>query len=83
MIEICQAVGMPVLFIRYNPDNYTDSESKKSKIPKAKREQILVEWVRHCMKASPKTTEEFLRVVYLFYNGFEPTNAALQSIEML
>jgi hypothetical protein len=83
MIEICQAVGMPVIFIRYNPDNYTDSQFKKNPIMKVKREQILVEWVRHCMTASPRTPEEFLRVVYLFYNGFEPTKAFLKSIEMV
>jgi hypothetical protein len=83
MKEICQAIGMPTIFIRYNPDNYTDSQSKKSKIPKAKREQILIEWVRHCIKSAPKSTDEFLRLVYLFYDGFEPTESSLSSLRMI
>jgi EsV-1-7 cysteine-rich motif len=83
MKEICQAIGMPTIFIRYNPDNYTDSQFKKSKIPKAKREQILVEWVRHCINSSPESDDQFLRVIYLFYDGFEPTKSSLDIIKMI
>jgi EsV-1-7 cysteine-rich motif len=82
MKEICQAVGMPTIFIRYNPDNYIDSQSNKSKIPKAKREQILVEWVRHCIGSLPNLPDEFLRVIYLFYDGFDPTKSSLDIIKM-
>ena len=36
--------GIPVLFIRYNPDNF--SENRKNKIPQAKREELLIKWLK-------------------------------------
>lgn len=76
MKEICQAIGMPTIFIRYNPDSY-----KGIKLPKAKREQILVEWARFCLKPT-KPDESFLRVVYLFYDNFDLTSAKLEEISI-
>jgi len=79
MQELTQSFGMPVIFIRYNPDNYRAEKM----LQKNKREQILVEWVRHCIKLSPNDDTEFLRVIYLCYDGFDHTDVKIQNIEML
>jgi hypothetical protein len=54
--------GVPILFIRYNPD-----ASKKNKTPMAQREKELIRWLRHYenlenLKGSP------LSVHYLYYD---------------
>jgi len=82
MKEITFAVGMPVFFVRYNPDDYKDSHNKKSKITKAKREEILLQWVKYTMKTPPNNENEFLRVVYLFYDGFSENDKNIKYIDM-
>lgn len=77
MKEICQAIGMPTIFIRYNPDHY-----KGPKFTKTKREKVLAEWVSFCMKPLNRG-EPFLQVVYLFYDGFNSSDAKLDEIPML
>jgi EsV-1-7 cysteine-rich motif len=79
MKEITQSIGMPTIFIRYNPDEYkSDNELNKTK-----REQKLIESINHCMTLEPKNSDEFLRVMYLFYDGFEPDNASIKNIQMI
>lgn len=77
MKEICQAIGMPTIFIRYNPDNY-----KGSKLTKTKREQLLLEWVRFCMKER-NSRDPFLQTIYLFYDGFNPSTIKPEEIPIM
>ena len=77
MKAVCQAFGMPTIFIRYNPDSY-----KGEKVPKAKRENILAEWVKFCMKPMEQETA-FLRVAYLFYDGFISSAIKVEEISMI
>ena len=81
MKAITQAVGMPVFFIRYNPDAYTDNKGIKSTITKHNKESLLVQWVKFALSQSPNSSDEFLRVVYLFYNGFDPANKDIQILD--
>ncbi len=80
MKEITQAFGMPCIFIRYNPDDYRSKEGKEIKMDE--REKILIKWIDLAMKSGPKRLEEFLRVVYLFYNGFDSKNTSFSNIEL-
>jgi hypothetical protein len=79
MMQIAQSIGMPTIFIRYNPDKYKADDE----IPEKTRRKILIEWVNHCMVLEPKNGDEFLRVVYLFYDGFDPTNVSIKNIKMV
>lgn len=67
MKNIFQACGgIPVVFIRYNPDKYqTDG---KLVISQMARERILIENLNYLMKL--ETIVELLSVKYLFYDGY-------------
>lgn len=75
MINISQTIGMPVIFLRYNPDKF-----KGTKISKSKRQKILLEWLDHCTTLSPNKPEDFLRVIKLFYNGYKEGNVSVENI---
>jgi len=82
MKEITFAVGMPVFFIRYNPDEWKDSSNKKSNITNVKREEMLIQWIKHTLKTPPKDQTEFLRVVYLFYDRFSENDTNIETIDV-
>ena len=81
-IEILQAFGMPVLFIRYNPDTFNDKNGIKSMILKAKRHDVLKRWVETCLESPPKDNSEYLRCLYLFYDGFDLNAAKIENIAL-
>ncbi len=80
MINISQSIGMPTLFIRYNPDSYRDKNDKPVKISDTKRREILLKWITHAHTLPPISSGDFLRVVYLFYDGFDMGNVEVQQI---
>jgi hypothetical protein len=72
MIQIHQDFGgTPVLFIRYNPDEYKDHLGGKHK-PNNKRLKILLDTINGLKNRieSEKEWKEPLSVIYLFYDGF-------------
>jgi hypothetical protein len=58
--------GIPIIFIRYNPDSFIDTNNKRQKLSQVKREELLVKWVKLYMSQMPK---HHLSVKYLFYDG--------------
>ena len=58
--------GIPIIFIRYNPDSFIDTNNKRQKLPQVKREELLVKWIKLYMSQIPK---HHLSVKYLFYDG--------------
>ena len=58
--------GIPILFIRYNPDSFIGIDGKKVNLSQARREELLIKWVKYYMENKP---EYFLSVKYLFYDG--------------
>jgi len=83
MINITQSFGLPVIFLRYNPDRFKNKNNKKSKILKSTRHKLLLEWLKHTFEMKPKNNEEFLRVIYMFYNGFDKSNFEVLNIPVL
>jgi hypothetical protein len=68
MINIVQDVGggLPVTFIRYNPDRYTDNVEKKIDARnKSARHRILTEVIDSVIFYKPENQFE---VIYLFYD---------------
>jgi len=58
--------GLPLTFIRYNPDSYrVDGHSVK--IPDPKRHTTLIKWTQKYISDIPK---EGIYVKYLFYDGY-------------
>ena len=65
-------MGMPVLFIRYNPDRYIDHKKVMHENDPSKRHEVLLNWLKYIHDKTPKKDEEFCRVMYLFYDGYKP-----------
>jgi hypothetical protein len=65
--------GVPVLFIRYNPDNYLDGKGRKNFISISDREKVLLDFIKglrnRLMKNECWNTP--LSIVYLFYDNYE------------
>ncbi|QKE50220.1 hypothetical protein F-VV10_0100 [Faustovirus] len=68
MKQIHQSMGMDTLFIRFNPDTYIDTCSKKIKSYSGRETKLikLLETLRNVEKL-----EHYLMVIYLFYDGFD------------
>jgi hypothetical protein len=83
ILEITQSAGLPCIFIRYNPDKFVDSTgSKIAIITNSEREKVLVSWVKHAMETEPRNEVEFLRVVYLFYDGHDHSSIDLECLDV-
>ena len=59
--------GVPIVFIRYNPDNFVDDNKKRQKLSQAKREELLIKWLKYYEENGVKYD---LSVNYLFYDGW-------------
>ena len=69
MINLVEARGMPVRFIRYNPDAYEPVKGQR-KVKLEQREKKLVEYVKYAIQNSPK---DIANVLYLFYDEYDTT----------
>ena len=77
MINISQTLGMPVIFLRYNPDKFKGIE-----ISNHTRQAKLLEWINYCFTLRPSNENEFLREIKLFYNGYKEGNVEIKNIEI-
>ena len=71
--------GIPIIFIRYNPDNFR-RDGKIQKISQKKKEEELIRWLRHYEINEPKNN---LSVNYLFYNNWSEGNTPVYNIDPL
>ena len=60
--------GIPIIFIRYNPDNFKDDKNKTKRLSQSKREEILIKWLNKYKNEGLKYN---LSVNYLFYDGWK------------
>ena len=78
MFDIAQSFdGLPVIFLRYNPDDFKYNDDKKTNITNPKRHQLLISWIKYCLKTSWTSG---LYVKYLFYDGYEQTDDTFKLI---
>jgi hypothetical protein len=77
MFEIAQSFdGLPVVFLRYNPDNYRVN-GVLAKYPISKRHELLVKWIRKCLREK----KEGFKVKYLFYDEFLESDGSFNEIK--
>lgn len=75
MIAIHQTVGLPTIFVRYNPDRFTDARGEVVETPgNDTRDQRCAEYVRRLLNYLNRSPEgayklEGLYVIYLNYDG--------------
>ena len=72
MINMSQAVGLPTIFVRYNPDNFKKN-NKIVKITDNNRQTQLIEWIKHFKEVEYKLTG-YCVYVELFYNDYNKSN---------
>jgi hypothetical protein len=70
MVNLVHVRGMPVRWIRYNPDIYEPMKGQK-KVQKEQREKKLVEYVKWAMAHSPEEDRNISSVLYLFYDMYD------------
>jgi hypothetical protein len=81
MKNITYSLGMPVTFIRYNPDTYK-MNGKKIEISKTKREDLLIKWIKKIKNDVPDE-EGYCRAIYLFYDDKDCNNIQYENIEII
>ena len=71
MVNLTGSFGMPTIWIRYNPDSFAGSGGTTTK-ERVRREQLLkiLNWALSSIDSSPKSPEQYCRVLYLFFDGF-------------
>ncbi len=78
MYEIMVAYGLPAIFIRWNPDNFNINGSINKKYNNSKRLEILVKWIRYCMKIEVDSGVKYKK---LFYDEYEEGDMSFKKIE--
>lgn len=68
MIQIQQDIGMNVLFIRFNPDNYYDNENNRIKSYIGREKKLLD--LLNALKNTERR-DHYLEVIYLYYDKFD------------
>ncbi len=66
MVNLVHVRGIPVRWIRYNPDVYEPMEGQRY-IKVEQREKKLLEYTKWAIKQAPDTISD---VMYLFYDGY-------------
>jgi hypothetical protein len=79
MFNVTQAIGMPVTWIRFNPDGYKTISGHIGKAPITERHRVLLKWVKAALEKSPAETGNFAQVVYLYYSQREVISGQLQT----
>jgi len=72
--------GLPTIFLRYNPDNFTISGKTCKKYNEEKRLKILVKWIETCFTMIPKNDIEPVRYKKLFYNDYNESDTSFISL---
>ena len=70
MFEIAQALGLPTLFVRYNPDAYKTAGGTRGNASAAAREKCLARWARHYTKAGTAPASAQVSALWLYYDGW-------------
>ena len=76
MFQIAQALGMPTVFIRFNPDSYKTPSGGKGTATVATRERELIKWAAHYAKVGTAPTGAEVSVLWMFYDGWTPKQGA-------
>lgn len=71
MINIAQALSMPTFFLRYNPDPYRKPLEQRRLTHESVpiRLERLKCWLDYTLQNSPIVFGDFIRVMYLYYDG--------------
>ncbi len=70
MLDMGQTMGMPQVWIRYNPDKFVLSNKHVGKHGPPKRQQELIRVIKHVQDQGPDgLAGAYTRVCYMYYDG--------------
>ena len=67
MANLTNSIGMPCVWIRFNPDAYKG----QGKVTDAIRKDILIRTLKEYLQTPPQSPSDFCRVIHLFFDGFQ------------
>ena len=79
MVNLAGVRGMPVTFIRYNPDKY-DPAAGQTVASEPQRHTHLLKWLAWARATPPPERGDVVSVLYLYYDGHDTQAPALQSL---
>jgi hypothetical protein len=80
MANIHQSLGgLPVVFVRYNPDAFVSKTCKHRNPILRERLDVLARWLRH-LTETPSALRGSLSALYLFFDGYGDVPCAVQNI---
>ena len=71
MLNITYTVGLPVFWIRYNPDSYTTYSTKIDDDDIDERFVELDSMIKYAMENPPLNIQQYVRIKYLFYDDWD------------
>ena len=84
MVQVHEALSkgmMPVIFLRFNPDNFR-VKGNLQKVNMQKRLEILCKWVNYCLNFKEKDLSmNQIRIKHLFYDDYDETNIDFEVID--
>jgi hypothetical protein len=81
MHEIYNALGLPCIFLRWNPDNFRVNGMLNKKYNNRDRLKLLVKWIQHCFTMVPDKDISPVKYKYLFYDNFNETDISFLEID--
>jgi len=82
MCDIAQSLGLPTIFVRYNPDSYLTNK-KRYNPREGTRKKYLMSVLSHTKELIPKDESEYLRECKIYYDGFRKDHFELITIDLL
>jgi hypothetical protein len=80
MHEIYNALGLPCIFLRWNPDNFKINGILNKKFNMKERLKLLVKWVEQCFNMVPEKELSPVKYKYLFYDNFNETDTSFLEV---
>jgi len=80
MFNISQALGLKVIFIRYNPDPYKNNCKRENPANSTRHTQLIK--TINIMRAKRNEDIDFLSVVHLYYDGYNGKDIQLNAIHL-
>ena len=72
MVNIGQGYGgLPVYFIRWNPDDYSPEKDKKLPETLAKRHKLVGDLIRDMCNSKVALPVTLISAIYLYYDGWD------------
>jgi hypothetical protein len=69
MIALHGVYGMPTIFIRYNPDKYTNADGHEVRVYRGRLARCIDYVARIISRANDEPIDDGLYIAYLYYDG--------------